>query len=70
MMINRTIGEKFQYENRNLTVYKSGKCKLCFFFGKDCFQNKIKELTGSCSGIFRPDKTDVIFTQLKNIIFK
>jgi|GEM_PF-2051047 len=67
--MERKIGEQFDYNGVTLEVcgakaQPSNPCGDCYFLGSDrCFEIITK--TGFCSDVFRSDKKDVYFKEVK-----
>ena len=66
-LIERKIGETFEYEGKKLRVEKSDVCSCdgCFFIGQ-CM-SFCKEITGQCEAVDREDSNNVIFVEILNL---
>ena len=65
-MIERQIGEQFDYEGTTLEVVESGPCKGCFFFvvGSNIYCKGFNgEINGPCVG--RSDGKSVKFQKVE-----
>lgn len=63
--MERKVGEIFRYDDGTLKVIESGPgCENCYFKQRLC-ANSI-EITGTCSGYYRKDKTSVIFKEIED----
>ena len=63
--MERKIGEVFDFEGKRLIVEESKSgCDDCFFNVK-CTRG-IKSVTGLCRSVYRDDKKDVIFVEVKD----
>ena len=66
-IIERKIGDIFDYEGKKLRVEKSDVCSCdgCFFIGQ-CM-SFCKEITGQCEAVDREDSNNVIFVEILNL---
>ena len=65
-MIERQIGEQFDYEGVRLEVVESGACKGCYFFKGflHCEEHDI-EVIGGCGPVRRHDNKSVKFQKVE-----
>ena len=66
-IIERKIGDIFDYKGKKLRVEKSDVCSCdgCFFIGQ-CM-SFCKEITGQCEAVDREDSNNVIFVEILNL---
>lgn len=63
--MDRKVGEVFEVNGRKLKVVKVNvSCDGCYFINRDCLVARI--VTGNCLSVWRSDKEDVIFKEVKN----
>lgn len=67
-MIDRSIGEVFEYDMLKLSVVESDYCRDCFFFIKEEEECTAKlKITGKCSSFERADEKSVIFVKVGEV---
>lgn len=65
-MMERQIGEQFDYDGVTLEVVESGPCKGCFFFkGIIYCEGYNNEIAGPCGPVGRSDGKSVKFQNVK-----
>ena len=63
--MERKIGETFEFEGHKLKVVDadSSGCRGCFFYKRDCTSGDVR---GFCAELYRTDKENVIFVEVKD----
>lgn len=62
--MERKIGEVFELDGVKLRVEEgSSLCYGCCLFDIECIN--LRSIRGNCCGVDRTDKTDVVFTEVK-----
>ncbi len=59
--MERKIGETFVYKERCLKVILGSFCDDCYWYGKECWVDVVREKRGNCSVEGRDDGNSVIF---------
>ena len=59
--MERSVGDKFKYNDLVLKVKKGNGCDGCFFYDEYCCLDKIRNIIGDCTDNLRTDKVPIIF---------
>lgn len=64
-MIERKIGEMFNYNGRTVKVVRSLSCLGCMFDTERIYCARNRDITGVCGDELRSDGKSVIFIEIK-----
>ena len=64
--MERTIGEKFDYNGVTLKVVKRHQCCIGCYFDEEFISCCNEDIIGSCQSSKRTDKKNIIFKKVEN----
>lgn len=68
--MDRPVGDVFKHNDATLKVVKTcGGCVDCFFDNKPGCGDRIRDITGNCSKMYREDKNCVSFIKIEENMF-
>ena len=62
--MERAVGNIFIFGNKKYKVIENDGCLGCSFYFQSLLCSRYKREKGECKGVFRKDKTNIIFVEI------